>query len=345
MRIRSPLSNLAEVLDEVKKSAETYRATLTRNEAATRAVLVDPVLRALGWETSNTNMVEVERTLAGTRVDYALYDANADVKIVVEAKALGKNLADHTVFMSLVTYAFTFGISDIFLTDGLTWLHYTDFHPGQNTPDKTIDLASHSPVASAAYLVQRLDAAKYWPEEQTIDSLAQRVAELESSLASLETELFRVKDRFVSTSPSNAADDASSPKILQTYDEQSKGFVALATLNDLTGRKPAFLRLPDGVQVTVKSWKDVLRECCKYALSTNAAISIPLPDYSGKKVNLFAWTQPAKGISFVKQEYNGRPLYIYVNYDANHAVANALYALEQAPPHLRKLEAAVALRD
>jgi hypothetical protein len=63
MRFQSPLSNLCDVLIQIQDSANPYESTLTANEAATRAVLVDPVLRALGWDTANTNMVEVEKTL------------------------------------------------------------------------------------------------------------------------------------------------------------------------------------------------------------------------------------------------------------------------------------------
>ena len=91
MRIKSPLSNLSDVISQVKTSAAQYQQTLRRNEAATRAVLIDPILRAMGWDMANTYMVEVEKTLAQTRVDYARYDHNADVKIVVESKSLGGN--------------------------------------------------------------------------------------------------------------------------------------------------------------------------------------------------------------------------------------------------------------
>ena len=92
MRIQSPLSNLCDVLVHVRSSATRYEATLRKNEAATRAVLIDPILRALGWDTSNTYMVEVEKTLSQTRVDYALYNQSSDVKVIIEAKPLGEDL-------------------------------------------------------------------------------------------------------------------------------------------------------------------------------------------------------------------------------------------------------------
>ena len=128
MRFESPLRNLCDVLGQIKDSANQYHATLATNEAATRAVLIDPVLRALGWDTANTNMVEVEKTLGNAvRADYALYDSNADTKIIVEAKSLGTNLNQRALFMNLVQYAFNFRLNDVFLTDGLIWKHFDNF--------------------------------------------------------------------------------------------------------------------------------------------------------------------------------------------------------------------------
>jgi hypothetical protein len=104
------------------------------------------------------------------------------------------------------------------------------------------------------------------------------------------------------------------------------------------------LRLPDGTIVGISRWKDVLRECCKYALGSNPAISIPLPDRAGKKVRLFDTIKPPTGISFIEEEYNGQRIYIYANYDANNCIANALYVLKQVPTSARKMKAAVIFR-
>ena len=53
-------------------------------------MLIDPVLRALGWEISNPDMVRVELGLNGGYADYALLDTAAEQPlIIVEAKKLG----------------------------------------------------------------------------------------------------------------------------------------------------------------------------------------------------------------------------------------------------------------
>src|SRR5712691_4162587 len=97
MSIKSPLASLVDVIRQAVESADRYGVTLRKNEAATRAVLIDPVLRGLGWDIANTSMVEVEKVLHDTRVDYALYDPNGDVGVIIEGKALGKTLGDGQV--------------------------------------------------------------------------------------------------------------------------------------------------------------------------------------------------------------------------------------------------------
>ena len=80
MRIQSPLSNLCEILDQVKAAAQQYKATLLNNEAATRAVLIDPVLRALGWDTADTTRVDIVQPLTG--ISYTQEDYNGQTVYV-----------------------------------------------------------------------------------------------------------------------------------------------------------------------------------------------------------------------------------------------------------------------
>lgn len=118
--MQSPLANLSSVLEMVRDSAVSYEQTLKNNEAATRAVLVDPVLRALGWDVANPYKVEVEKTerYGKDRIsaDYAL-KSNSEVAIVIEAKKLGENLEQF--HRQLIDYAFCFRIGRLFLTDGI----------------------------------------------------------------------------------------------------------------------------------------------------------------------------------------------------------------------------------
>lgn len=334
MQFKSPLSNLSEVMIQIQESANLYRETLKTNEAATRAVLIDPVLRALGWDTANTNMVEVEKTMDGARADYALYDSNAIPRIIVEAKALGTNLDQKKLVMSLVKYAFSFGLNDVFLTDGLIWEHFNNFQPRNLSPAKTLNLAVDDPVTCAAYFVQHLDAARYWSIEQSIDVLSQRMDELENTIANLQKKIAKLPQNVVEQSVRGDQNPAKEEKLILLQD-----------LNEIAGKKPSRYQLPDGEFLDISIWKDILRESCKFALAHNPSIAIPFPDRVGKKIALFSLEKPANKVSFVTEQYNGQNIYIYLNYDSYNCVANALYVLEQVPKEFMKVTPAIALRD
>ncbi|MEL7658828.1 MAG: hypothetical protein AAGU75_23295, partial [Bacillota bacterium] len=315
MQFKSPLSNLSETLMQIQESAKVYRSTLIKNEAATRAVLIDPVLRSLGWDTANTTMVEVEKTMDSVRADYALNDGNEIPRIIVEAKALGTDLDQKRLVMSLVNYAFSFGLNDVFLTDGIIWEHFDNFQPGNLLPSKTLNLATDKPVECAAYFVQHLDAAKYWPVGQSIDVISQRIDELENLVANLQKKIQSITENVPSSVERKQ-------NLVQTSQES---FTLLSELEEIAGKKPSRFRLPNGEVLDINTWKDILRESCKFTLAHNFSIPVPFPDRVGKKVSLFSFEKPANKVSFITETYNGQKIYIYLNYDSFNCIENALY--------------------
>jgi len=303
MQIQSPLSNLREVLLQVQEAAVTYKKSLHSNEDATRAALVDPVIRALGWNIGNPNMVEVEKTLNSTkqsRVDYALFDGNGTIKAIVEAKPLSQNLSSHV--QQLVQYAFGFKVTSLFLTNGLVWHHYTEFSPSNFAPKRVLDLSSEDLIEVAAYLVQELDAAKFWQVQPDVDVLAQDVNQLRSDLIGLQQQVRLLM-----------AGEKPSPQPVPP----SSHWIDLDNIPDAKKTRPSSLRLPDGTVVVVRYWRDVLTETSKYVLMHVSNIAIPLSDKSGMTIKLLDTIKPSKGSAFITTQYNGQNIYIYANYEAN----------------------------
>ncbi|NLG71878.1 MAG: hypothetical protein GX495_07560 [Chloroflexi bacterium] len=346
MKSTSPLAAVVKVLQHVRKNARAYSPLLSKNEAATRSALVDPVLRALGWDLGNPFAVEFERSFMDTRVDYALSNCQNQVKVIVEAKALGGRLDDKKIILSLVSYAFTYGLQDIFLTNGLIWEHFSDFQPGKVTANRTLDLSNDDLVECAEYLVHRLDAAIYWPVEEeaslsvSATSTEKQMEELTRSLIALQTELGEIKAKLaqnLKTELEVKFEKSSEPV------RRDQNFTALEDLPRVLTGKPAphALRLPDGSIVPVNSWSSILLECVKYALKHNPSIQIPLPDRAGKKVHLIKVVAPDKQIRCGKVNFNGRPVYIHLNYDSNDCISNAIYILQMVPRDAIKVPAAV----
>ena len=181
MFMNSPIAHLTQVLQKVRESAQTYSVQLKSNEAATRAALIDPVLRSLGWDVADPSRVLVEKTQTvqgkSLRVDYALLHGEK-IKIVVEAKKLGGNLQDQ--FLQLVTYAFGLNVEDIWVSDGAIWRHYQTISSADTNPTKEFDLTKDDLPLVAAYFVQHMDVALVSPQIPVIDELNDRIETLEN---------------------------------------------------------------------------------------------------------------------------------------------------------------------
>jgi len=89
---------------------------MNKNEAFSR-VIIDAMLAAQGWNTTDPNMVRFEVSMSdGTRADYVLCDRNGRSMAVIEAKRYSINPADAST--QARNYAQQLGVPYIFLTNG-----------------------------------------------------------------------------------------------------------------------------------------------------------------------------------------------------------------------------------
>jgi hypothetical protein len=102
----------------MRERIERYRSEPI-GEQNTKAALIGPVLRALGWDTEDLSEVRLEyrRRPSDRPVDYALLIAGAP-KLFIEAKALGQDLADRKWSNQIMAYAVVAGVNWVVLTDG-----------------------------------------------------------------------------------------------------------------------------------------------------------------------------------------------------------------------------------
>jgi hypothetical protein len=104
------------------------------NETQTRRVLVEPVLRVLGWDVDGPLEVQSEYPVIRDRVDYALMGPGRP-ELVVEAKAAGSNLSDVSFIAQAVNYGNTLNVPWSVLTNGHEWSLYC-VHARRPLPDK-----------------------------------------------------------------------------------------------------------------------------------------------------------------------------------------------------------------
>lgn len=91
--IISAQKHVAEFQPNPPRGPVQLKAPVNNHETSTRYVLIDPILRALGWDLSNPAecVVEFEVARSGkqaTRVDYVLMCATGQPAVVIEAKRI-----------------------------------------------------------------------------------------------------------------------------------------------------------------------------------------------------------------------------------------------------------------
>lgn len=117
---------IAEVL---VKAADLRAADRGGNEANTKALLIEPMLLALGWDTTDLGQVEREhRVFDNTSLDYALKVDGAP-RLFVEAKGVAKDLSDRSFIAQAINYANNEGVLWCVLTNGLAYRVYKTNEP------------------------------------------------------------------------------------------------------------------------------------------------------------------------------------------------------------------------
>ncbi len=124
-----PGGDLRDALSQVLARIGRYRS-LGINEQNTKASLIEPVLRALGWDLEDLD--EVQRAYkprsADNPVDYALLVLDRP-RLFIEAKALGGDLTDRRWAHQIMAYAVVAGVEWVVLTNGDEYRIYNAHAP------------------------------------------------------------------------------------------------------------------------------------------------------------------------------------------------------------------------
>ncbi len=118
--------------ERLKNLQQRLQHSVPPNERAVYTSVIEPVLRALGWNTDNYHEVYPEYSVGSGRVDYALRIREEDdwrPVIFIEVKQPGK--LDENAEGQLFDYAAREGVPAAFLTDGITWRLYYPLTSGK----------------------------------------------------------------------------------------------------------------------------------------------------------------------------------------------------------------------
>ena len=121
-----PLEKLLLLVETLKARIEKHGDALKGSEALTRYTLIDPLLRALGWDTADPSLVIPEFKSGKGWADYALLEGDGKPAMMIEAKSLGTPLHDEARTKG-ITYCIALGTKYFALTDGNRWEIYETY--------------------------------------------------------------------------------------------------------------------------------------------------------------------------------------------------------------------------
>lgn len=279
-----PLDDLTGVIESLRERIGTHRASLGQNETRTRMALVDPLLKALGWDVSDPEVVTPEFKVSGGWADYALLHTGEQPTATVEAKKLGERLASSHK-MQMLTYANAAGIDFAALTDGDHWELYDVFWKGTLEERRMLDVSvSTDPVHEVALkllLLWRPNLTSGEPVE-----VGKPIVEPEpSTIASAEA------------GPAPAAEPESPGWVpLVDYEKSSYG--------RSSGWRPSAIRFWDGSVRSVGRWHEVLTATVEKLYSEKLLTERHTPILSRNGSNHLVNTEPPDGQGVQLQEKN-----------------------------------------
>ena len=121
------IAKVVDLLDKRTKERGRYLRGQGGRETRTRALLIDPLLRALGWDIEDPDQVQLEFRLKNGVPDYALIKDGLPVGLV-EAKGLGENLnaKDPGQIMKYAMDPQCQSVSLIAFTNGDEWVFFRE---------------------------------------------------------------------------------------------------------------------------------------------------------------------------------------------------------------------------
>ena len=241
------MHTLIEVLERIKQRMLDYEAELRKSEALTRYALIDPVLRALGWDLEQPSQVRPEFPTEAGRPDYALM-WNEAPQVMIEAKPLGGNLerARDEGFR----YCWQNKVPYYVITDGNIWKLYDLREMG----GKLIFSANIS-------------------EEDVGKTARQLLA------------LWYPAMPHIQPAPQSVIQESLTPRLTKTVPTQGITLSKLLRVMKPGQKPPRKLYFPDGKQKNIRKWKDVLIAVAKWS-APYLKNKLPVRPKRGKRVLL-----------------------------------------------------------
>ena len=303
------LDDLCEDIEKLRNRMENHQDKLKQSEALTRNALVDPLLRALGWDTEDPSLAIPEYKLGSGFADYALLSGGVPA-IVIEAKKLGTPL--YSAAEQSVTYCVNAGIKYFVATDGRKWDVYETHRPVPLADKRIISFDITDSPASVS-----LDALVLW--RRSVQSGVVRKAQSPLLVPQPEPSV-----------TVNQPEPAPQPvvSIPSTTDQPHQGeWQTLAQWQPIGDKPPPEIRFPDGSTTGIKYWADIPTETVSWLSKNGILDENKLPVQVGKRYIVSGSPVHSTGANFRVSRQAGK-FFVEGNYNRVSNVRNATTIIE-----------------
>ncbi len=304
-----PLENLLTLIEKLRECIDSHGNALRQSEALTRYALIDPLLRELGWDTEDPDVVVPEYRLPNNQIaDYVLYN-EGDPAIVVESKKLDESLRGGKALDQGILYCAHTGANYFILTDGNSWELY---EAGTTAPITSFGLTSGS-TADAC-----LKALALW-----------RPSVISGQIAVGETPIIGLPEEQPSTTEPQPVEKTTVQPPSPTQDKEVWQPITDFALPTGHSGFQAEILFPDDKQVSIRTGKGIMIEVTRWLIDKNILTKDHCPISFGNSRHLVS-TSPEHptGSSFRNNPAQIGDLHINTDYTRKVLVENTRHIIK-----------------
>ena len=320
------LDSLLELVETLRKRIDEHGAALRQSEALTRAALIDPLLRELGWDTEDPALVIPEYRSSAGSADYALMSKDGQPPaLIIEAKKLGESLDDRVALQSL-NYCNLIGTPHFALTDGKTWKIYSTFEQAP-LADRLIATFSIGDMPAAEVCLRALALWRPSVEVGIVSAAKTPIVALDAMKRNAAEPIVPPVQGHEPAPQEQSATQRRSAADAEPG-ETGQEWVPLSALNPQGGDAPPVeIQFPDNSRVVLGRWNTVVVESVRWLYTNNYlnASNWRIERYTRHVVS-DAPIHP-NGKEFTVPSNIG-PLYVEINYSGLNLVKNARLIIE-----------------
>ena len=136
------MPNLESIIIKTREKIQKHRDNFQKNEQNVRSAIIDPILKSIGWDTGNLELVDANESNELGYPDYTLKKRKKPV-LIIEAKRMGIEIGRSEDLGQLGKYCMEKGVDFGVVTNGSKWSLFKAFEKRDKLTDSilwTVDL-------------------------------------------------------------------------------------------------------------------------------------------------------------------------------------------------------------